>query len=310
MISTITLSPSLDTVVVVEDLISGDMNRSKNIFSYPGGKGVDVSRTVRRIGGETCVLGLIAGNNGKMIKRLLDEEDVLHDFITVNGNVRNNLLIENLKEKQETIILHHSDFQCDDDTSDKLKQKVREYAGKSEIMVFSGSVPAAFPSDIYRELIEICHASGSKAVLDSSGESLRIGIEASPFMIKPNGVEFKELTGRYCDSINSISSAFDSLDRYKIPLIVVSLGRNGTVFKYHKEIFKVEPISTEVLSYAGAGDTLVGGIALGIARGVDINEAVSMGTAAATASLSEYGSSFFKLEKYFKYKGMIKIKRI
>lgn len=304
MISSVTLNPSLDTVVVVEDLASGEVNRSRDIFTYPAGKGVDAARTVKNLGGEVrCLCLLPRGVNGKVFKELLDAEGISGDFISVDGDMRTNLLLENTKLKQETIILQNSKLVLFGNTMDELTAKVREYAARSSIVIFSGSVPAGLPESVYFELINCCHESGAKAILDSSGSGMLMGVGASPFMIKPNLAEFEELAGSECASPNDVVSALKHIPHYGISLVVVSLGKDGLVFKYQNDIFRVPPLPANAISYAGAGDTLVGGIALGLSRGLSVEDSMRIGVAAATASLSQYGSSFFDI---FEFNGNMK----
>lgn len=310
MISTVTLNPSLDTVVVVEEIEFGEVNRSEIIFSYPGGKGIDVSRTIRKLGGETCALGVVAGNNGETITKLLDEEGIPHDFLKTGGNVRNNILLEAKSENKETIILHRGEFQASETLAAQLKEKIRRYAERSDVMVLAGSVPPIFPASIYRELITIVRQCGCKAILDTSGPPLQAGIEASPYMIKPNRRELEQLLGRVITSLADVRSACEELGCYGIPLIMVSLGGEGVAIRHDDVFYHVSALETECLSYAGAGDCLVGGVALGISRQADMAECTAMGVAAATATLSEYGSSYFNMEKYEIFKRQVSVREV
>ena len=98
MIATVTLNPSWDTVVVVDDLRIGEVNRSCREFSYAGGKGIDVARTVHRLGGQTCALGIVAGPNGQRLKASLSSEGIPHDFVEAEGDTRANVLLENRQD--------------------------------------------------------------------------------------------------------------------------------------------------------------------------------------------------------------------
>lgn len=310
MITTVTLSPSLDTVVVVGGLRIGEVNRSEKVFSYAGGKGIDVSRTVKQLGGNTCALGIVAGNNGRSVRRFLDEETISHDFLEVDGNTRNNILLECRDEKTETIILHRDDYRIDPAIPRELQDRVRQYAGRSNVMVLAGSVPSALPAFIYRDLVATACREGCQTILDSSGAALRAGLEAAPHMIKPNREEMEQLSGKTVRTVDEAVAALPCLDSHGVGLVVVSLGDQGAVLKHEGRIFVVEPLNAPVISYAGAGDSLVGGVALGISKGADLKESIAMGVAAATATLSEYGSSFFSREQYEHFKLQVKIREV
>lgn len=310
MISTVTLNPSLDTVVILDKLKYSEVNRCERFFSYPGGKGIDVSRTIRKLGGETCALGIVGGSNGETLEKLLGKEGIPYDFVQVGGNTRNNILLECRDSGTETILLRQSGFHVERDILPEIKDKILEYAKKSSFMVFSGSVPDIFPQSIYKDLIEMVRGCGCTPVLDTSGESLRLGIESSPYMVKPNKSETEQLLGKDIVSMDNIFCAFNLLASHNIPLVLISLGKEGVVVNFDGTIFKVKPLQTEVLSYAGAGDSLIGGVVLGLARNLPIRETLKMGVAAASATLTEFGSSFFEVERYERYKKQVVIEEL
>ena len=298
MISTVTLNPSWDTVAVVDQLRIGEVNRSCREFSYAGGKGIDVSRTIHRLGGQTCALGLLAGTNGARIETYLSSEGITHDFIKVAGDTRSNILLENQQTSEETIIQHTSDITVTAADLATLMAKIRQSSCRSKVMVFSGSLPTTLPVSIYAELVAVAQENDCRTILDTSGEALRAGIQARPYLIKPNRFEMEFIVDKPLPSCADVIEAVNSTLLADIETVVVSLGGQGVVVRSGTTIFAVEPIRTKVISYAGAGDSLVGGIALGLFRQEDIRQAVTMGVAAATATLSHYGSSFFDHENY------------
>ena len=298
MICTVTLSPSWDTVAVVERLRMGEVNRSCRVFSYPGGKGIDVARTVRQLGGETLALGFVAGPNGERSKAALRAEGIPHDFVEVAGDTRSNILLEHASRSQETIIQHPSDVAVTANDLEALTAGIRQAGRTARILVFGGSIPAVLSPSIYRDLIAVARESGCRTILDASGEALREGVRAHPYMIKPNRSEIEQLCGRRLHSPDEIIEALHSPMLAEVEVVVVSLGAEGVVVRSKSDLFRVDPIAARVVSYAGAGDSLIGGLALGLSMGRELREAVVMGVAAATATLSQYGSSFFDLKNY------------
>ena len=76
MIATITLNPSIDQHIIVRDLVKDDANRAEAVFRYPGGKGVNVSKVIRELGGRSRAYALVGGFPGEFWKELVRELDI------------------------------------------------------------------------------------------------------------------------------------------------------------------------------------------------------------------------------------------
>lgn len=94
MIITITLNAALDRTLRIEHpLVVGKLNRSTSTHLEPGGKGINVSRAVKALGGNSIALGFTAGTNGRFMKDMLTAADIHHDFVDVAGQMRVNTQI-------------------------------------------------------------------------------------------------------------------------------------------------------------------------------------------------------------------------
>ena len=88
MITTVTLNPMLDKTVAVDSLRRGAVSRASGVSTIVGGKGVNVSRQLSRLGEETVATGFIGGEIGSILERLLDGEKIPHRFIRIAGMTR------------------------------------------------------------------------------------------------------------------------------------------------------------------------------------------------------------------------------
>lgn len=92
MIYTVTLNPSIDFIVRVDGLKIGELNRMKEDFKVPGGKGINVSRILKRIDSDSTALGFLGGFTGNFIAEWLEKETIqtsLQQFNQILGSISN-----------------------------------------------------------------------------------------------------------------------------------------------------------------------------------------------------------------------------
>lgn len=309
MIATVTLNPSLDRTVTVEELVMDEANRWTSLRRDPGGKGINVSRVIHELGGETVAYGFIGGIDGETLKHLLQQQAVPFDFTPIKGEIRSNFIIADLATYHQTRIdapgphIMRHELQ-------KLVQKVKHISPKPDFLVFAGSVPPAVPADIYRQLIEAAKNNGIKTVLDSDNKWLKEGIKAKPNVIKPNVHEAEELLGKHLRSEAAIVKALKLLVDRGIEVAVISRGKDGLIAANGKMVLKAIPPQVEVRSTVGAGDSTIAGLVLKLNEGLAIDEACRWAVAAGTAATLTPGTELCRREDVVKLLSKVKIKRL
>lgn len=283
-IGTITLNPSIDQNLVVKNLVKDDANRALRILSTPGGKGVNVSKVVRELGGKTHAYALVGGLPGDLLRTLAEKIGVLLSVITVRGNTRINTVITDLKDKSQTRVSAPGPVMKKSDIR-KFERRLLSARPKPFVWALGGSLPQRMDPRAYRDLILRLEKNGTPCVLDTDGDALKFGIEAAPFMIKPNEFEMCRLTGKKMRALGDYEEAAKKLVRKGIQVVIVSLGARGALFVTQKESFHVTTPKVAVKSKVGAGDSLIGGVCLGLLRKMPLREAARLGVAASTSSV-------------------------
>jgi 1-phosphofructokinase family hexose kinase len=160
-------------------------------------------------------------------------------------------------------------------------------------VTFSGSLPPGVSLDFYRQMIEIARDANVPAILDSSGEALRLGVQALPSLVKPNEKEFADLAGRQLSSLNDLAqAAVEFAERFQTK-VVISLGAEGAIAANRQEVWHVRPPQLTIKSAVGSGDSTVAGITYGLAHGFAFEEAIQYGVAAGTANALTVGAGVF-----------------
>ena len=188
-------------------------------------------------------------------------------------------------------------------------EKVREYAGLSDIMVFTGSLPPGCPADFYKTLIEATEGK-CRCVLDAEGEKLTRGMEAKPFLIKPNQYELELRVGRKLDSVQDIKEAALECVAEGIGIVAVSMGGDGAFITDGRESLFAPVLDVDVRSTVGAGDSMVTGFLHGIALGEGLAGIFRRGVAAGTAAVTTEGTQLMTKETYESLLGRVVIERV
>ncbi len=287
MITTICLNPALDRTVTVDALVPGHVNRIRTSRTDVGGKGVNVAVVCRRLGLDAQVIGCAGMDGYRKIQAAMEKEAVGCSFHTVEGSVRVNTKVVALDGSGVTELNEPGPTLTAEDL-DVFFDLAIEMTRQSDYAVITGSLPPGCPASTYRELIRAL--SPVPCILDVSGEALTLGVEACPFLIKPNHHELAATMGRELDTLEEIRAAAQTYADRGVRHVVVSLGKDGALYVGEEGCFYAPEIPVTVRSTVGAGDALVGGILYGLLAHGTMKEGFRCGAAAGTASVMTEGT--------------------
>lgn len=290
MVITVTLNPAVDKTVEIGNFEIGAVNRVSSVRLDAGGKGINVSKVIRSLGGKSKASGILGGAAGGFIKEYLDRLGIENDFLFIKGETRTNLKIVDGSRKISTDINEPGPPVTREDV-ENLKRIVFEDLGEGSVVVFSGSVPGNVDKDIYERWIEAAGKAGAKTILDADGELLKRGVKAGPFLIKPNIHELERLfETRIKDAREAEGLARKLMESHGIEMAAVSLGEKGAVFLNKEKSLLAHGIKVEVKSTVGAGDAMVAALAYALAKGWSFEEAARLAVASATANVMTSGT--------------------
>lgn len=281
MINTITLNPSLDYVVKVENFKADALNRSSNEQIYAGGKGINVSIVLKNLGVDNTALGYVAGFTGDEILRQIKEHNVDCDFVKLkSGMSRINV---KLKSDGETEI-NGSGPDITEKDLESLYEKVNKL-GKGDFLILSGSIPNSVPDDIYERIMKSLLDKEVEFIVDATKDLLLKVLKYRPFLIKPNHHELAEMFDVELKSDEDIITYGKKLQEMGAKNVLISMAGDGAILLPENG----EPIKREVPKGAlknsvGAGDSMVAGFLWGYLKNKNLDEAFKMGIATGSAS--------------------------
>jgi 6-phosphofructokinase 2 len=289
MIATITLNPSRDEYIMVHGLIAGEANRWVRLYHYAGGKGIDVARAIREMGGDTIAYGFIGGDTGREVEIMLDEEGVPFSFTPITHETRTNFIITDISTFQQTRILAPGP-PISKKELERFGNKLRQISPRPDMLVASGSIPPGVPREIYYNIVAEARERGVRTIIDTEGEWLAEGIKAKPYLIKPNVHEAGVLLGRDLPTEKAIVKAALELAETGIEIVVISRGEKGVIAASKGKVFRAVPPPVRVRSAVGAGDCTIAGLALKLTHGESLIEACRLAVAMGTAAVRTPGT--------------------
>ncbi|MEH7115930.1 1-phosphofructokinase [Neobacillus vireti] len=284
MIYTLTLNPSLDYIVELEQVTLGGLNRTKKETKLPGGKGINVSQVLKRLDITNQALGFIGGFTGDYINDYLKTLEINTDFVRVEGDTRINVKV---KSDTETEInasgpnLTKEDFEA-------LKLKIYELTSE-DTLVLAGSIPSTMPTTTYEQLAKICNEKGIKFVVDAEGDLLKKVIPLQPFLIKPNHHELGDLFNTTLSTCEEVIPYGRELIKQGAQNVIVSLAGEGAVLINKDQAIIATVPKGEVKSSVGAGDSMVAGFLATYEKTNSIEEAFRFSVASGSATAFSIG---------------------
>ena len=296
MILTVTLNPTIDKTYEIGDLIDGQVNRVRSVTSIPGGKGINVARILRQFSQPVAAMGFLGGYTGRMIEeRILSLGAECH-FTRIKGETRTstNVLADT---GYVTEILEPGPTISERELAIFLEEY--EYClGQCNIVALCGSAPLGLPTDIYAKLITRAKKAGKKVFLDTSGELLKEGVKACPYLIKPNRKELEYLTGKKLRTREEITEEAKQLVKSGIEKVVVSLGSQGLLYVDSKQVLFKEAYKVKAVNTVSCGDSVVASLCMSELAGDSPKEALRKAAALAAANACTRESGEIPMEIY------------
>lgn len=279
MIYSVTLNPSIDYIIHVDNFVEGSLNRSNKDYINVGGKGIMVSKLLTNVGIENTATGFLGGFTGKYISDWFDNLGLPHDFIFVEDNTRINVKLKssaeseingrgaNIKKQEQQLFL------------DKING-----IDENDTVIISGSSSPGLDEDIVDQIIDICKTNGADFVVDTSGSALMRAIKSKPLLIKPNIDEIGELFGKTFDSKEDVIPYGKKCLELGAKYVIVSMGSNGALFFDKDDVYFSPRVEGELVNSVGAGDSMLAGFVGSLKSGKSPIDSFKFSVACGTAT--------------------------
>lgn len=287
------MNPAMDIYMVVDKLEADKKLRGHSPRTEPGGGGINVSRAIAKLGGQSTAIFTHGGYIGDGYSLMLANENFEQLPVWVKNNTRQNFIV---REESSGCLYRFGTpgSPLEETECHSILEKIRGLKD-AEFFVASGSLPPGAPDDFYVEVAHTVRENGLKLVLDTSGKPLAEILKASAYLIKPNKDELEALTGRKAENEAGQRDALKHLmNEHDVENIVLSLGAKGAFLATKGEIHHFQAPRVEQKSSVGAGDSMVAGIVHSLAAGNNLDDAVLFGIACGSAAIMTPGTELLR----------------
>lgn len=292
MILCVNLNAAIDKTLVVRKFRLGAIHRPEQVIALAGGKGFNVARALKSMGGHPVVAGWVGGHAGRFIEERAASEGIETAFVHTQSESRTCLSILDPDDHVLTELYEEGNPISTAEIA-KFANWFQSAVGQYDAVTLSGSVPPGVPLELYAQLIHSAHAAQVPALLDTSGNALRLGIEARPLLIKVNRSEFQGLIDQRLETIDDYARQALACALEYGTVVVVSLGAQGAICAQQNKVLLARPPAVNVVSAVGSGDSLLAGLALGLVQSLTIEDCLKQGVAAGTANAMRVGGGIF-----------------
>jgi 6-phosphofructokinase 2 len=291
-IITLTVNPAIDKSTKFSGLVAEQKIRCENPHFDAGGGGINVSKAIARLGGTSKAFFTAGGPTGELLQDLLKNESIDYQAIKTKNWTRENFIaVDVLTNAQYRFGMPGAEIMPEEAT-EILKQI--ELSG-ADYLVASGSLSTGLGEDFYEKIAAISRKIGSKLIIDTSGEPLKMAIDEGVYLLKPNLSELAKLVGENTLELDQVDEAArEIIAKGGCEIVVVSLGPQGAVL-VTKDICELIPApNVQKKSTVGAGDSMVGGMVWALSQGKSFHEMIRWGIACGSAATMNEGTQLFK----------------
>ena len=297
VIVTVTMNAALDRILTVPNFERGHRHRASERLTLAGGKGVTVARALKRLGVPVVATGLAGGRNGRRILEELAEEAILNDFVRIGDESRTSTAVSDPTNGSYTEMLEWGPLVQPEEV-EVLLEKVDYLARGAELVVLAGSLPRGVEDGFYADVIRQLNRRGVRAVLDSEGEPLRLGLEAEPFLVSPNQQEAEAVVGQEFVEEADFLSALEHLEDLGARNVLITY-ETGCFASLREERsqprrYRAAAPQLDAVSRVGAGAVLLAGFVAAWLEHASPEEVLRRAVAAGAASTLDVGPGRFE----------------
>ena len=283
---------AVDKWMETDEVRIGGVSRVRGVRAFPGGKGLHVAVAVAELGERAHLVGIVDERHHDLFHDFLRERGVSFTGITVDGELRTCIALRDA-EGRFTELLEPGPT-VGSSSRDLLTGRFLELARAASFGVLSGSLPCGFPPTTYRDLLTGLAAVRVTSLLDASDETLQLGLEGRPFLVKANRDEASALYGAAVDDPIGAARAAADLASKGIAFAVISLGAEGAVAAFEGHTLHARPPTLVARNVVGAGDCLLAGLAVGLRRGLTPEDSLRLGVACGAAKAQNAETGFMR----------------
>ena len=305
MILCITPNPAIDRTLLVPDLTLGNVQRAQQIIVAAGGKGLNVARAIRILGGESLCTGFAGGHSGRLLAALAQNEGLNSSWTWTNSETRTCTIL--VRQDADATEIDEPGLPVSNLDWKRLRQHVRKYISVTDFVSINGSLPPDSSVDDLRELLRVVVDTRNQVWVDTSGAALDAALNFPGLCIKVNGNEISKPLGFEVKDVQSAQRALTMLVEGNLTACAITLGAAGALLATKAARWYAQGPQVKAVSSVGSGDSFLGGLLCALDKGKGWSEALRDAVAAGTANTLSPGGGQFTVQDFERLREQIQI---
>ncbi|MCI0555174.1 MAG: 1-phosphofructokinase family hexose kinase [Anaerolineae bacterium] len=296
MILCITPNPAIDRTIILPGLVLGNVYRAQKSIVAAGGKGLNVARAIRTLGGESLCMGFAGGYAGRLLAELAQNEGLHSSWTWTNAETRTCTIL--VAQNADATVINEAGAPVSKSDWKKLREDVHKHISSAGLVCVSGSFPPDSSVEDLQELLSMLVDSGRQVWMDTSGAALSTVLTYPGICIKVNGDEISESLGFKVRDLASAKRALITLGERGVTACVITLGTAGALLSTNMGRWHAYGPRVRVVSTVGSGDSFLGGFISALDNGKGYPEALRDAVTAGTANTLSAGGGQFGLREF------------
>jgi 6-phosphofructokinase 2 len=300
MIVTITMNPAVDKSTSIDKLVPEKKMRCGELITEAGGGGINISKAIKELGGESLAVFPSGGMNGKLIENYLSQKQINFKSIPVAHETRENIVVrETDTNSQYRFVMPGASLS--EKEAGACFDLLQQLNPRPTCIVASGSLPPGLPDNFFGQLAKVVKQLNARYIIDTSGKPLQLAAKEGVYLLKPNLSELCALVGKEHLEVNEVDdAAMEVIKQGSCEVMVVSMGPTGALLVTRDVCEHIPTPTVKKQSTVGAGDSMVAGMVWMLEQGRSISEMVRFGVACGTAATMNPGTQLFKKEDVYR----------
>jgi 6-phosphofructokinase 2 len=290
------MNPAVDKSTSIDKLVPEKKMRCSELITEAGGGGINVSKAIKELGGDSLAVFPSGGMNGKLIENYLSKRNIGFKSIPVAHETRENIVVrETDTNSQFRFVMPGASLS--EKEAHACFELLQQMEPRPTCIVASGSLPPGLPEDFFAQLGKVVKQLNARYIIDTSGKPLQLAAKEGVYLLKPNLGELCALAGKEHLEVNEVDdAAMEVIKQGSCEVMVVSMGPTGALLVTRDGCEHIPTPTVKKQSTVGAGDSMVAGMVWMLSQGKPISEMARFGVACGTAATMNPGTQLFKKE--------------
>jgi len=287
---TVTLNPALDREIYIDNFELNKLHRLRSLERArmsPGGKGINVSIALAKLGIPSIAMGILGGYVGRIVLEELRKIDkrITTNFVHIDGETRENIAI--IDEVNDTITeINGPGPIVSQEDIDHFLRRYKMSLSRANCVVISGSIPIGVDEGIYAQLAGIAKEKDVCVFMEATNTLLTKAIKQNcPDVVKPDLRGEQVVLDQKLEEFEDYVEAAEEIVNYGAKLAVLSYKIKNDIVATKEGIWLISmTVPLEESHLLGSGDAYVAGMVYhALRKKWDLLEMAKFGFSAAVA---------------------------